>query len=162
MPMINCAECGAQVSTKAKACPACGAGQRDISPKKRGGCLTALVALLALGVVGSAVSSFFGSPPKSPAEQAADTKRGGAVYDAVQLLKSQLRDPESLTIEAAWVDPDGQTVCIAYGAKNGFGGQNRERLVVVDHGGLTTKAAWNKHCTGSDMSDVTFAARHTN
>jgi len=36
MPLINCPECGRQISTAAEACPQCGHPNRDISPTPSG------------------------------------------------------------------------------------------------------------------------------
>lgn len=47
MALVQCAECGEQISDQAKACPKCGAPQA----KKAGGCLPVLLGLIVLAII---------------------------------------------------------------------------------------------------------------
>jgi hypothetical protein len=65
MALIKCKECGNEVSTKAEACPKCGA-----KLKQKAGCGTILgVAILAVIIIGA-----FGSIFDSPSDGGADAK----------------------------------------------------------------------------------------
>lgn len=65
MAMKKCKECGNQVSTKAEACPNCGAVL-----KKKTACLTYIIAgvlvLIVLGVIGSLMTEDSSSPSSKP------------------------------------------------------------------------------------------------
>ena len=63
MAMTRCKECGSDVSTKAGACPKCGAKQVRTS-----GCAWVVLWLLVLSVFAGAVTQFSGNEPSSKAE----------------------------------------------------------------------------------------------
>lgn len=154
MALTKCKECGAQLSTKAKTCPSCGAKPR------RTHWFTWLVA----GVIcGSALLAALSpspppapsKPPPTPAELAAREKADKAFQARLLMaralaavLKQSARDPDSLVIESMSANDDGTVVCSEYRARNGFGGMNRgyamalNGKVTLDNAGL-----WNKHCT---------------
>lgn len=144
MAIVKCHECGADVSTEAKACPKCGAKvKRPASRTKK-----LLYSLVAVVVVAGVVAQQQ-NPEKRAAEAAA---RDGQVAQlqagraAMNALKSSLRDPDSMKLDAVRVSDDRQIVCIEYRARNGFGGVNRSMAVFVDRKQQATDAAWNKHC----------------
>lgn len=65
MSLINCKECGKEISNKAEACPHCGA-----KPYKASGCFVVILAVLAIfGTIG--VMSSKNSPPATPPAQVA-------------------------------------------------------------------------------------------
>lgn len=104
-------------------------------------------------------------PPKSAEQQAAEaraaqTKKAREENAAIGALalKSSLRDPDSLVIEAFLSNDDATTVCIAYRAKNGFGGMNREAIVIIDGKVKKDAATWNKTCTQS-LNDMMYVVK---
>lgn len=160
MTMISCAECGASVSTNAKTCPNCGVSRRHFAAaqKKRGlpKWLIVIIGLIAFGGVVQALGVIQGPPvaKDNPAAKA----RSEAVYLAVHDLKSGLRDPGSLSLVSVLVDQPGETVCLIYRARNGFGGLNLDHMVVRAGEASTSPARWNKRCSHQSLIDMTFAA----
>ena len=76
MALTKCKECGHEVSTKAEACPSCGAK----IAKKGMGCGTLLLVLFVVGVVAAVISPSDRTPSssseprtKSPREEALET-----------------------------------------------------------------------------------------
>jgi hypothetical protein len=68
---------------------------------------------------------------------------------AVALLKSvktNLRDPESFSVEYVGVNEDATVACVEYRAKNGFGGMNKEFAVYAKNNISQTPESWNKYC----------------
>jgi|SRR5579871_867066 len=70
MSLIKCSECGAEVSSKARACQKCGA---PVRLKRRGGCSRLLLIVLGVGVVGAIVAQLSGNKQGSPGTQASTT-----------------------------------------------------------------------------------------
>lgn len=174
MALIKCKECGNEVSSKAEACPKCGA---KIAPEKMGCGKTLVVVFLGfiiLGVAGSIVSSFTDSSastnqaPKTPEQLAADKKEDEAMQRAVfgaMTLKKTMRDPDSFKLESALVIDGTGAVCYDYRAKNGFGGTNVGHAVLASNGktfktnemdGFTH--LWNKQCANKRGTEVEAAA----
>jgi hypothetical protein len=165
MPLITCPECGAEVSTAAKACPRCGASARAIAKgqlKSR-----KQIGLLGKVLIGGAVASAVvvaATSIKSPqqAQASADPKadalgrqrREATVTDAAS-LKQALRDPDSVVFEKVLASDDGGVVCIRYRARNGFGGMDREHATFTGGPGTTSGVAWNKHCVHVALNDET-------
>lgn len=63
-----------------------------------------------------------------------------------RLIKSNLRDPDSLTWKSIRATEDGGTICIEYFARNGFGGMNNEIAISVNGKKSQSVKDWNKHC----------------
>jgi hypothetical protein len=148
MAMTKCKECGGEVSTKASACPKCGA------VVKRTGCLTWIVAGFAPAP----------SKPKSPEEQAREQGIARASV-AAKALRQAARNPDSFVLEKALVMPNG-AACLEYRAQNGFGGMSREQAVVpadsdklLATGAGGFDSAWNSQCAGKTGADVTYQVR---
>lgn len=159
MALIQCHECGTEVSTEAKTCPKCGA-----KPKKPAGLVSVLVVvLLGIAFVG-AMSSGGGEgdaaheTPEQTAQKEASTKRYSAATGISSILRASMRDPDSLKFETLLVSDDASVVCAQYRARNGFGGMNREIFVSSEEGHSQEPDAWNKHCTKS-MFDMLSAAK---
>jgi hypothetical protein len=72
-------------------------------------------------------------------------------------IKGSARDPDSVRFDQIRVSTDASVVCVNFGARNGFGGMNRESAVYVGRTGSRSAADWNKRCLGP-MKDMTFAA----
>jgi hypothetical protein len=112
-----------------------------------------LIALLSLSAAAGAV---FQPPPPSAAEQAArkaHNDRRYAATVAVALLRRNLRDPDSLAIDHVFART-ATTICVAYRARNGFGGMNRGFAVVTPTTLSSDAARWNRDCVGDGFYDV--------
>lgn len=68
MAMIKCKECGAQISTKAEACPQCGA-----KPKKTSGCAIVVLGFILLLVFGAIVGQCSAPSTSTTATSASST-----------------------------------------------------------------------------------------
>lgn len=75
-----------------------------------------------------------------------ETKRLMTTIATAKVIKSRLRDPESVVWEEILANTDASVVCIQYRAKNGFGGMSREYYVSARGKVSTDSAAVNKHC----------------
>lgn len=115
--LIKCKECGAQVSTKAEACPSCGA-----KVKKPLGCLGWTLLLIVMLPVGLIVLGSF-SRNGDQSRSAGDRKPSPAQYKygAREFVKAILKDPESAEFRNEFVGAKG-VPCGEVNAKNGFGG----------------------------------------
>ena len=136
--MNPCASCGATIARSASSCPHCGAKQKKAVGK-------AGLALAGVFIVAMIVSIARQTPQESASEQAERLMREHSEIAAkataniacMKYLKAQLRDPESLVVDAleqASETPakDGSVTVyttIAIRARNGFGGMNRESYI---------------------------------
>jgi hypothetical protein len=91
----------------------------------------------------------------SPQEEAAFQR----VVAVMKQIKAANRNPASVVWEEVWANSDASVVCVDYRGQNGFGGMNREVIVVVKDKAHRTPQAWNRHCTKPGMRDFLFA-RH--
>jgi len=64
-----------------------------------------------------------------------------------------MRDPESVRWQNIFTNDDGTIVCVAYRARNGFGGMNLEHATFANKQISTANAAWNKHCTNGQAEE---------
>lgn len=82
------------------------------------------------------------------AEQDAKMARSLAIAQAQILIKESLRDPDSLEWDSKFYNLSNGAMCFQYRARNGFGGMNREFLVVAKGKVYENQAArWNQFCT---------------
>ncbi len=148
MAIVECKECGSKVSDKAKVCPSCGI--ESPSPKKPasrivryGGSFVAVIIIW---------SAFFGTPKNS---QPNSTASGGSIdrlsmaQATAEAIKRLARDPDSVKIEHLLISEDGKIQCIQYRAKNGFGGMNREFIVMIGDNVSKSMADWTNSCQES-------------
>lgn len=94
MALLNCKECGNQVSTKAKNCPKCGAKapEEPITP------LRAVLSLLGIGFLIFIIHGCIKATKLTPAEQAAEDAKQAtllAAYACGDSIKENLNDPDS-------------------------------------------------------------------
>lgn len=157
MALVKCKECGAQVSTKAQACPTCGAAL-----PKRTSLLTWLIGgMFAVIVVGaidmqnrtgpahSEGSAAQGTASQSTEDKAATTRYSAAML-AVKSLKKSAHDPSSVDIEFAGANALGTVVCLEFRAKNAFGALVKQFAVYeATSATLNDAGRWNKHCTAN-------------
>jgi hypothetical protein len=179
MAMIECAECGNEVSSKVASCPKCGV---RYARKPLG--FSGFIGVLLLGVVLlTAFSSILSSgsssgtssppssskPPETPEQKAERERKDAAVQRATVgavVLKKSMRDPESFKLESALVIDGSRAVCYDYRAKNGFGGTNVGQAVLAGDGTTfkTSEMAgftrlWNKECASKTGTEAGTAIR---
>lgn len=158
MALVNCRECGKEISKRAHACPHCGYKLRRTRLVTWLG--TIFVAIpLAIAIFASWIAppkpelsgSFTNqtaSPnpeppetatpkPESPAQAAARKKQDRAAQLPMAgaiALKKAMRDPESFKLESALQIESTGAVCYEYRSKNGFGGVNVGQAVLSADG----------------------------
>lgn len=158
MALRPCKECGAQVSTAAKACPSCGA------PPRAGTSVgTIVVAVLLLFGMASAVSTCSSSEPSpSAAKPPPDPVREKQFQTAVagaKWLKSKMKNPASFELVAVTMIGDLQAMCYEYRGTNSFNAIVTSRHVITDNVNSGEARDWNKHCAGKSGTDFSYA-RH--
>lgn len=170
MALIKCHECSTEVSTEAKTCPKCGAKVKKpagLTAWLLGGIVIIVVSIISASIpdqeqmAAVAAAEAAKTPEQRAAEKAqkeADTARYAIAAATSKLLRETMRDPDSLKYETLRVSEDSSVVCAEYSARNGFGGMNREFMVVADGKASQKPSAWNKHCTKS-MADMLWAAK---
>ena len=160
MALVKCHECGSDVSTEASSCPKCGAKVK----KPTSGAAKLLLGVVVLGVFVAGIGGGGNSPdtppetPEQKAQKEAEAARYAVAAATSKLLRDSMRDPDSLQFESLRVNDDSSVICAEYRARNGFGGVNREFMVVADGKTSQKPNAWNKHCT-KPMHDMLWAAK---
>ncbi len=174
MALRACKECGAQVSTDAVTCPACGKPQK----RQTMGCGAGLVLMVLVGVLASTlVDSCDGQPAKTERQEKAANKKtpertaqemkesalDQAAYLAARALRDSMRNPERFSVSEALAMDATNSACITARAENGFGGMNVVQLVYAggpkptllssEDGGFSR--AWNSKCAGQSGRDIT-------
>lgn len=165
MALVPCRECGQQVSTEAAACPKCGA-----KPKQPIGRLPVIAGLILGGYV---LTSILPSTPATPItttpdpaqpaparvkERTLSDDRFQATARVLALIKTSMRDPDSLKWDQILSNDDGTVVCVTYRGRNGFGGMNFEHVAYVKGAISTTSKAWNRYCAKQSLHDMKYAA----
>ena len=87
-------------------------------------------------------------------QQAKDNFDARLIAVAVQSVRSNLRNPDSLDIRQAILTED-KAVCMTYAAQNGFGGMNVERAAIM----AGVAFDYNEVCSGKTGADKTSLAR---
>lgn len=162
--IAECVDCGGTVSRLADKCPHCGRpfGEAPAKTKLSSIIIAGVVGLFILaGIVKSNDATQKENARRaalSPADRAAEDEakrlesvRADAVYVARRALKASLRDPDSLELGSVRANRDGTLVCMEYRARNGFGGLNKEILVVRSGTASQELRDWNKHCTSGTL-----------
>ena len=104
------------------------------------------ITLVVVAVLYAPVSLLLYGPPKQTAAEKAEYARYDAIRDAKQLVREQLRDPDSAVFSSVYVlgNPP-QVVCGVVNAKNGFGGYvGKTPFVDVLHSGTVVLANQSK------------------
>jgi uncharacterized OB-fold protein len=170
MAMTKCGECGAAISTRAVACPECGA-----KPKKKTGVLTWLVAgILGLSVIMAAVdlnragekkaeqaaaaaAVEAAKSPEQKASEAAAKVQAEAEFQRVvgvlRALKATQKDPDSFEVEGAVLMPSG-AVCVTHRGRNSFNAKVVDQTVVSSAGKV---GDWNKLCANKTGTNYRHA-----
>lgn len=172
MALKDCKECGKPVSTQAKACPNCGAKP----PQQTKELIVGIVAVAFIIFMAAVIFGDNGNsddtadkdttpaktaPTKTPEQIAAEAQKENRFQITVMaatVVKNSMRDPDSLVWENILANDEATVICMEYRARNGFGGMNREFVVMTQDKTYQTVAAWNKHCTKS-MNDMTYVKR---
>lgn len=92
-------------------------------------------------------------------EDRIDSARIAMTRIIIKAIKGSLRDPNSLEWDQIYANNAGTAFCFEYRARNGFGGMNREIMVVVNGKTSQSASAWNKHCTGKGFKDYTILGK---
>ncbi|MER2537661.1 MAG: zinc ribbon domain-containing protein [Azonexus sp.] len=170
MALTKCHECGAQVSTKANACPSCGAKvTRTSFVTKMVALIVALVVVMNIGmaILGRKADDTKAivqakSPEKIEAEKQAkviEEKKFNKTLIYAASIKKQMRNPASFDLEFAGTNEDASVICIKYRGQNGFGGKSIETVVVIKDRPHQDATSFNKHCAGKDLTETT-AVKH--
>lgn len=160
MALLKCKECGGQVSSKAAACPACGAK----APKRTSLFTWVVAAAMGVTIVGGLAAgggNLKTAPPRpepTKAEQAAEASRYAAAQGLDQALKRAAKDPDSVKYESLRVSADAQVVCAEFRARNGFGAYDKGIAVAVGDVVSQDVRAWKKHCN-RPMADLLYAVK---
>lgn len=159
MSLIKCTECGNEVSTQAKTCPKCGAKVKKLMSRLTKILLGGLgISILIVIATGQPATNGIQETPQEKAAKAEENKRYSAAAGATKTLRDSMRDPDSLKFESVRVNDDASVICAEYRARNGFGGMNREHIVVTTTRTSQSAADWNKHCI-KPMHDMLWAAK---
>lgn len=67
------------------------------------------------------------------------------------VLKQNFRNPDSVVWEESYAPLNMSVMCFVVRAQNGFGGMNREYIVVKKDKVVTSPDAWNKNCVGKNF-----------
>ena len=86
MALGKCRECGQQVSNEAKTCPSCGVSDPYVKKKGMGFTMKAVLALIALGVLGNILA------PRTKVAVPTDTSSAKVPPEAVQSVAPPLPD----------------------------------------------------------------------
>jgi zinc-ribbon domain len=144
--LIKCKECGKEHSDDAKACPHCG-----YTRVKQVGIIGIAFALIVGVFIFHSVRgpSESDAPPKSQAQIAAESKKEAAfqmVVAAMKVIRAANRNPESVKWESITANDDASVICIEYRGQNGFGGMNRENVVIISGAMSQKPTIWNRNC----------------
>ena len=157
MALIACAECQAQISTDAKACPQCGA--------KPSGGMSAISAALILLVIAGVLASLGDheekppAPVKTEAQKLADATRERefqTVVAGAKWIKGTMKKPESFELLSA-IMIDGKVICYEYKARNSWNDVAAGYRVITDDLNSGEPGAWNKHCANKSGTDYSSA-----
>ncbi len=181
MALTKCKECGSDVSTKADACPKCGAKRpRRTSLLAWLGALI-LVPSCGLGLVGmyrgseqaaaQAASAAAVEAAKSPAQRAAESAQKAKdeadfqrAASALRSLKAGLKNPASFEVAKVIATATG-ALCIDYRGTNSFNAVISAVAVVTPDNKLSSGSSsdmanlWNRHCAKQPGRDMTHARR---
>ncbi len=131
MALINCPECGKEISDTVKKCPHCGFGIRAKKQISKKGKL--LLILVPAVLVVLCVGAFIFLNTLTETEQ--------QVVNCVQEVKDRLKNPDSLKVyeiqyhakdESKESDFEDNYLMVYFGAENGFGGTNSSYATFKD------------------------------
>lgn len=161
MAMTACKECGHAVSTKAEACPSCGAKR----PKKTSFVTWLVAFFIGVPLIVSIIGAFGSSPspttaskptPRPPPDPKAEARFQMAAL-GLRALKQSMKNPASFQLTNAIAIGD-DTFCYEYRATNSFNAVVPGHFVWVPSAKVSSEsaAAWNKHCANKTGEDITY------
>lgn len=153
MAIAACKECGKEVSSKAAACPHCGAKQ------PRSSTAVIIVVCLLLLVLGIVAVDTSGKP--EPLAAAPDPQKELEFQQAVATLnyiKGAMKNPKSFELVSI-VRVDGPAICVEYRGTNSFNATVLQRHVMSETVNSSSSDAWSRHCAGKSGQSV-MHARH--
>ena len=122
--------------------------------------------LWAIGLIMAMIMLQYMNEPSTPEEKAAaaakiqqeklEKARNSVMRDTYLAVRNNLRDPDSMQVELMLASAKPEAACIAYRARNGFGGMTRDVMVWDGKTYAKTAAAWKKTCEGPHMEDITY------
>lgn len=157
MSLVKCEECGAEVSTEAKACPACGA-----PPPKGTSTSTIVLGGILVLMVGSCIfrdGGEGGTAPTPPVVDEAKERNFRTVVAGARWIKSNMKNPKSFELVSAMMVDGGKTVCFQYRGTNSFNATVLNYRVITDTLNSGASKDWNAHCAGKTGEDFSYA-RH--
>lgn len=176
MALINCKECGKEMSDTVKKCPHCGFVNKQLKQEKMDNktnfirqhkkIISIIVIVLLVATIGFIVYNKKIEHDRIQAEIEANTlnedEKIGA--RAVKILKSNLKNQDSLNVYEIWyrkTQASAEQVLIDYSAQNGFGGSNRN-VAMIENGkfwGSDSKAddKITKYTNESDTLEILLA-----
>jgi hypothetical protein len=134
MALVKCRECSAKVSTKAKACPSCGAplSTMTVTEATRSGCgfLVFLFFLLCAWAVWWSSTSL--PPSRSEPRNNLFSVEDGSHPETVRLIKAKMNDPNSFEhVETRYRDKGKYLIVVCeFRGKNAFGGVITQKVRV--------------------------------
>lgn len=182
MALIECKECGNQISDEAEKCPQCGKKQSSWNGWKTSGVIVLILFVM------SGVSECMDTNRKESAQKAdqkyldslapeqrqveletreklkalevrqknADSKRSAYAYLAFKSVKESITDRDSLKIDSIGVNEAGTIACVDYRAKNAFGGYARGTATFINGKPSQSAGVWNANCTKKGLYDYTY------
>ena len=122
--------------------------------------------LWAIGLIMAMIMLQYMNEPSTPEEKAAaaakaqqeklEKARNNVMRDTYLAVRENLRDPDSMQVEVMLASAKPEAACIAYRARNGFGGMTRDVMVWDGNKYAKTATAWKKTCSGPHMEDITY------
>lgn len=104
--------------------------------------------------------------PKTPEQEAAEVAqaakekleqaRNSIMRETYIVVRSNLRDPDSMKVELMAASANPEVACLAYRARNGFGGMVRDVMVWDGKTYQKTAKAWKKNCEGPHLQNITY------
>jgi hypothetical protein len=140
-------------------CPQCGAKVPQTSV------FSWIIIIIFLGwVLGQIMDSgnHTPEPPKASLskEQQAAENRFQKAGQIGALLKSSMREPDSIEWTSIMTNKDASIVCFEYKGKNGFGGVSFGKTVVINGKNSQSDYDWNMKCANKMLYDETLARRN--
>jgi predicted nucleic acid-binding Zn-ribbon protein len=169
MSLIQCTECGKDVSTQAKTCPNCGAKVKKPASRVKKMLWGFVTVVFFAGIIISheneqtRQAQESALTPEQKAQRAQQEKYEEMAKQGARKLKLAMKDPESFEIKSLIVMKNG-TSCYKYRATNSYNAKLQYSAVLTSQGEIFTQEhqqekfikIWNKDCTqpgGVDLTD---------
>lgn len=154
MAIIECKECGKEISSKADKCPYCGIKKHKTSKFTW---FVLFVFVYGFYVYLTPVNSDTSYKAKVETPQEKEEKdRYSSVMLAGKTVKKNLKEPNSVEWLSIHSNKEGTLACFRYKAKNSYGGFSVEES--VSYLGLisSSQQQWDKLCANKKLYNVTY------